>query len=140
MKKISIAFIILLFVAAFTYELVFKNTWEKLESKASPPQSQSSLSSQTGSSVSNAQKAEVSIDIKWFSFNPKTITVKKGTKITWTNHDSAPHNVISDTGESLKSPTLNTGDSYTFTFQNEGTYFYHCGFHRMMKAQVIVEK
>ena len=35
------------------------------------------------------------IEIKDFAFNPQTITVKSGEKITWINRDEEPHTVVS---------------------------------------------
>ena len=35
--------------------------------------------------------SNVSISIKNFAFSPSTITVKVGTKVTWTNNDSVAH-------------------------------------------------
>jgi plastocyanin len=39
------------------------------------------------------QSGEVSIDIQDYAFSEETITVALGTVITWTNQDSAQHNV-----------------------------------------------
>jgi plastocyanin len=77
------------------------------------------------------------IEIKNFAFNPASATVKVGQKVTWTNKDSAAHNVISDDG-TLKSSTLQTGDSYSFTPKKAGTISYVCTFHPNMKATLTV--
>jgi amicyanin len=79
------------------------------------------------------------IDIANFAFSPKTLTIHTGDTITWTNKDSAPHTVTSDSGSELDSPTLNTNQIYTHTFSTAGTYDYHCTVHPMMKATIIVE-
>src|SRR5579872_1465443 len=42
-----------------------------------------------------------------FAFSPATITVKVGTKVTWTNNTSAPHTVTSDDGTSFDSGSNN---------------------------------
>ena len=39
------------------------------------------------------QSGEVSLDIQDYAFSEETITVAPGTVITWTNQDSAQHNV-----------------------------------------------
>ncbi len=80
-----------------------------------------------------------SVSIKGFAFNPSELTVKKGTTVTWTNMDSAPHTVTSDSGNELSSQVLNTGNSYSHTFDTVGTFEYHCSIHTSMKAKVIVE-
>jgi plastocyanin len=78
----------------------------------------------------------VSINISNFSFNPKQRTVKIGTTVTWTNDDPAPHTIAS---ADFTSQTLNTGDSYSFTFTQAGTYDYYCAIHPSMTGQIIVQ-
>lgn len=70
----------------------------------------------------------VEVSLKGFAFNPKEITVKVGTTITWTNNDGVNHNVISDTGV-FSSDTLASGDTFQYTFDKAGTYQYSCSFH-----------
>lgn len=71
------------------------------------------------------------------SFFPSTITVKKGTEITWINGDSMPHTVTSKNG-GFDSGTISKGDKFTHTFDSVGTYDYVCNFHPSMKANVVV--
>jgi plastocyanin len=74
------------------------------------------------------QKAgTASVAIKNFEFQPKTITVKPGTTVTWTN-DQGTHTVTSDT-DSFSSPTLSEGKTFSRKFTKKGTYGYHCSFH-----------
>ena len=86
----------------------------------------------------NADTAENAVVMKGFAFNPAELTVKKGTTVTWTNMDSAPHTVTSDSGSELSSATLSNGQSYSHTFTEAGTFAYHCGVHPTMKAKVVV--
>ena len=86
----------------------------------------------------NSAAAENSVIMKGFAFNPAELTVKKGTTVTWTNQDSAPHTVTSDSGSELSSATLSNGQSYSHTFNEAGTFAYHCSVHPMMKAKVVV--
>ncbi len=79
-----------------------------------------------------------SVNIKDFAYIPSTLTVKVGTKVTWTNNDSAPHTVTSDTNALLNSSTLNSGQSYSYTFTTAGTTNYHCSIHPMMTGSVVV--
>ncbi len=78
------------------------------------------------------------VEIKNFAFSPATLTIKTGTKVTWTNNDSVPHTVTADSGSLLQSPTLSPGQSYSVTFTSAGTVSYHCRIHPMMKGQVVV--
>ena len=64
----------------------------------------------------------VSIEIMGYAFSPEAVSVPVGTTVTWTNHDTAPHNVVSSGGGPLSSPTLQTGGSWTYTFTEAGTF------------------
>jgi len=66
------------------------------------------------------------------SFFPKTISIKAGQQVTWTNYDSAPHWIASDPFPkddgfaALNSGgALTHGDSYSLSFSKAGTYTYH---------------
>ena len=82
--------------------------------------------------------AMVQVTIQNFAFSPKTLTVAPGTTVMWTNKDSAPHTVTSDSGSTLASGDLSQGKSYTHTFTKAGTYAYHCAIHPYMHGTVIV--
>ena len=79
------------------------------------------------------------IEISGFAFNPKTLTINKGDTVTWTNTDSAGHNIKSDSGNVINSPLLGTGQMYSQTFTSTGTFAYHCGVHPSMKATIVVQ-
>ena len=76
------------------------------------------------------------INIENFSFNPATLTVKKGAAITWTNNDSAPHKIKS---AAFNSEILDKGQNFSFTFNQAGTFNYFCSIHPAMTGQIIVE-
>jgi plastocyanin len=84
------------------------------------------------------------VNIQNFAFNPASITVPKGTTVTWVNQDTANHEIVSDAqgsiaqGAIFTSNSLPKGASYSFKFVNSGTYPYHCSIHPSMKATVIV--
>src|ERR1700724_592445 len=70
-----------------------------------------------------------------FSFGPAMLSVAVGTKVVWTNDDADPHTVTSETDPKLlKSPALDTGESFTFTFDKPGTYRYFCSLHPHMQG------
>jgi plastocyanin len=82
--------------------------------------------------------ATVQVSIQNFAFVPQTITVAPGTTVVWTQKDSAPHTVTSDTGAWPASAQLSTGQTFSFTFTKVGTYPYHCSVHPYMTGKVIV--
>lgn len=74
-----------------------------------------------------------------FTFSPTPITVPVGTTVTWRNDDDIPHTVFSPAAK-IRSKALDTGDSYTFTFNEAGEYPYICSLHPHMMGKVIVTK
>jgi plastocyanin len=80
------------------------------------------------------------IEIKDFAFNPKTITVKSGEKITWINRDEEPHTVVSVEKQFKKSQALDTDDKFTITAGAPGTYTYFCSVHPKMTGTIVIEK
>ena len=81
----------------------------------------------------------VAVDIKNYAYNPASLTVSVGDTVTWTNEDTAPHTVtVSDGPEKFNSPTLQQGQTWSYTFTKAGTYSYYCAVHPDMKATVTV--
>jgi plastocyanin len=78
------------------------------------------------------------VSIVNFSFTPETRTVSVGTTVTWTNNDSATHHVASDTGV-FDSGDMSQNATFSFTFNNTGTFHYHCTIHTYMKGTIIVQ-
>jgi 3',5'-cyclic-AMP phosphodiesterase len=84
-----------------------------------------------------ANTTEVKIDN--FSFTPKSLTVKAGAVVTWTNRDDIPHTATS-TEKKFASPVLDTDQAYSFKFQEPGSYPYFCKIHPTMTGTIVVEK
>jgi len=76
------------------------------------------------------------VNISNFAFDPAEVTIQAGKSVKWTNEDSAPHTIKSDTFES---PNLSNGQSYMHQFTEKGTYDYSCSIHPSMKGKIIVE-
>jgi plastocyanin len=83
---------------------------------------------------------ENKIEIKDFVFNPQTITVKSGEKITWINHDEEPHTIVSVEKQFKKSPALDTDEQFSVTTSVPGTYTYFCSVHPKMTGTIVVQK
>jgi plastocyanin len=99
----------------------------------------SSSSSSSSSGGGGAASSSAKDTIKNFAFDPDPVTVKAGGTITWTNEDSAAHNVVFD-DKSVKSiKNLDQGQSGKVTFDKAGTYSYVCTYHSGMKGSVTVE-
>ena len=80
--------------------------------------------------------------MKNIAFNPSTLTVKKGTTVTWTNDDSVNHDVTKSggPGPDFKSGSgnLGSGDTYKVTFNTPGTITYRCTIHPWMDGKIVV--
>jgi plastocyanin len=100
--------------------------------------SQSSSSSE--SSTSSQPTSTDKVNITNYTFSPANITVKVGTTVTWTNNDDVDHTVTSDTAPNSgpDSGLINPGDTYTYTFNQAGTFNYHCAQHLYMKGTITV--
>jgi plastocyanin len=88
-----------------------------------------------GAAHAYADDANVTIDN--FTFAPAQLTVKVGTTVTWTNHDDIPHTIVS--AGKFRSKTLDTDNSFSFTFTAAGDYTYFCSLHPHMTGMIKVE-
>ncbi len=74
-----------------------------------------------------------------FVYEPQELQVAPGTKVTWTNKDSAPHNVqdLSDLNITI-SPDLLEGYTFSITYEKPGSYPYNCSLHPYMTGTIKV--
>jgi len=98
--------------------------------------SQNSAPSNSAGSAAVSPSTSNAISIQNFAFNPAATTIKKGTTVTWTNNDSALHQIKSAT---FNSGQLGKGQSFTATFNDVGTFDYSCAIHPSMTGKIIVE-
>jgi plastocyanin len=77
------------------------------------------------------------VNIQNFAFNPDTLSVPVGTTVTWNNLDNTAHTATADDG-SFQSGTLQPGQSFSFQFQDAGTFTYNCAFHPNMQGTIEV--
>ena len=80
---------------------------------------------------------EASVGIVNFAFSPAVLGVEKGTKVEWTNLDSAPHRVQLDTG--VGSLEMKKDGKWSFAFKEPGKYTYHCSIHPSMVGTIYVK-
>ena len=64
-------------------------------------------------------------------FTPSTITIPKGTKVTWKNLEDRTHNAAAD-DKSWRTDDMEFGESKSVVFDKPGTYTYHCTHHSAM--------
>lgn len=74
---------------------------------------------------------------KSYRFDPKTIEIKAGQSVTWTNEDNFTHTVQVDGQEDHQ---VEQGESIALKFDTPGTYHYICTLHsKDMDGEVIVK-
>jgi plastocyanin len=79
------------------------------------------------------------VTMEGIAFNPAEITVAAGDTVTWTNDDSAGHDVTADEFESGEPGGIAQGDTFEHTFEEAGTFDYVCTVHPGMEGTVTVE-
>ncbi len=142
-KSVLMIVVALVAIGAIIGVVVANNKSDEPKSNTTTEQTENKATEQNEYSNSNTQQPASqtnSVTIKDFSFQPKKITVKKGTKVTWTNQDTVKHTVTPD-DESVdfkSSELLGKGESYSVTFNAVGTFNYHCQPHPNMTASVEV--
>lgn len=107
-------------------------------------------SSSTPASTSHLDKA-TTVSTKLLSFVPAKLTVKVGTKVTWTDLDSIAHTVTtgkfvigsqglrtSENPDGLINMPLSQGKNVTYTFTKAGKYVYYCSIHKGMNGEIDV--
>ena len=138
--KIILYSIIGVLAIALVIAIIVITNQPKTEAPSTPLSNESAATAGAGAKVVTPPTI-LEIEIKNFAYNPSTIRIKTGTKITWYNADNSPHTVTSDSGgkAEVNSEILSPGDSYGHLFDMPGTFNYHCNFHTNMKGTVIVE-
>jgi plastocyanin len=85
---------------------------------------------------------DAEVEARNIAFQPSELTVAVGTTVTWTNADVVRHTVTSGApGEAdgtFDEPLAAEG-SASITFDEPGTFAYHCDLHRNMTGEIVVE-
>ncbi len=99
-----------------------------------------------GSYEDRRGQKELTIKMSQIKFQPMNIQLSSGTKVTWVNDDSAEHYINTDSHPahshipSLNSKALAKGASYSYTFNDQGAYPYHCSAHAAnMTGNILVD-
>jgi len=119
------------------------STSQQPSTNTSQSQNDSTADNSPNGSTDNVTTQTNSVTIQDMSFSPATITVKKGTTVTWTNKDSVGHNVVSDSDAPAGGPPktaslLSKDQTFSFKFDTVGTFSYHCAPHPFMQGTVEV--
>ena len=94
-----------------------------------------------GAAAAGDTEPDVTITVTDMSYEPAEVKIHPGDTVEWVFDDGGiPHDVSGegDLEGVLQSELLSTG-SYTYTFDEAGTFSYHCTPHPMMVGTVVVE-
>lgn len=142
MKRGILAVVVVVIIAIAAWFL-FANNNSNSNSSLNGNNNNNSSSNQTpaGNNNGTANQATASgqINIKNMMFTPSQISVSKGGTVTWTNNDSIAHTVTSDTGGELNSGDIQPGSTYSHTFNQTGSFQYHCSIHPSMRGTIVVK-
>ena len=90
--------------------------------------------------VDETVPGSVVVPISNFAFLPAEVRIRAGQTVTWLNceDDATAHTTHSD-DEVWSSPLLSPGTAFSHTFDQPGTFDYHCDPHPFMTGRVVVE-
>jgi plastocyanin len=105
---------------------------------------QTATSSASAASQSAAATGGQVVKLSGLKFDPSTLTIPVGTKVTFQNMDSLDHTVTNGkdgTPEAnpLFDQSVPLGASFEFTFDKAGTFNVTCKIHKFMKMTVTVQ-
>lgn len=79
----------------------------------------------------------VEIEMSDLAFGPGEIEIEPGTTVRWVNRDPVAHNTTSDQ-DLWESPLIGPGETWSRTFEEPGSYDFHCTPHPFMEGTIIV--
>jgi plastocyanin len=95
-----------------------------------------------GGSDDGTAAVDASVTVKTFAFQPSPLQVKAGTTVTWTNTDDILHTATSGvrgSADDVFDLRLDgSGATADVTFEQPGTFPYHCTIHPGMDGTVEV--
>ena len=77
------------------------------------------------------------VSIRDFAFSPRTVEIRVGDRVTWTNRDTVEHTATARNG-AFDTGLLGESESHSVRFMAAGTYRYICTPHPNMTGTVVV--
>jgi plastocyanin len=84
-----------------------------------------------------ASQSSNTILINNSSFTPSILNVQVGSTVTWINKANTTQNIVSSTGV-FSSGNLTNGMSYSYTFNQSGSYPFHSAVNPKITGTIIV--
>jgi plastocyanin len=90
-----------------------------------------------GDTTAHASRGGGGVEINHFAFHPPTLTIAKGTKVTFSNTSHVTHTATR--AGSFSTGRIKPGTSASIRFNQPGTYAYHCSIHPFMHGKIVVQ-
>ncbi len=91
----------------------------------------------TASTTQISEPSTVYVDIRGSAFTPLELNVVKGTTVEWRNYDSGQYVIFVD---NVSSPPFDKRESWSYRFNETGTFEYNSSKHPWMKhGRITVE-
>ncbi len=105
-----------------------------------PVEIQADLIAQADTETEEISGPVEDIDLSLFGFDPAVLTIDSGTTVRWTNTSSEVQTIIGEAtdGTSFSSPELESGDTYTYTFDSDAEVEYYSTYNPALKALLTV--
>ena len=117
----------------------------KLGNKSAQPSTPAQSTTNTGTGGTTPKETIVNVNFTSSGFDPKTVTIKTGTRVIWVNKSGAAATVSSAVHPTHQAyPPLNLGEfpdgsSVQLVFDKPGTYKYHNHLNSAQTGTVVVE-
>lgn len=89
----------------------------------------------TAGGTATASKG-ATVGINHFAFHPPTLTIAKGSQVTFANSSNVTHTATR--GGAFDTGFIKPGKSVAVRFKQKGTFAYHCEIHPEMRGKIIV--
>ena len=78
------------------------------------------------------------IEIANMEYQTLYLEIKRHDTVVWTNNDSVLHSVTSNDSHFDSGKISFPGDSWSWQFNNAGSFMYYCSYHNDMYAEIVV--
>ena len=99
----------------------------------------SNSQNQQQNNTANNSTTNGSVTIRNMMFTPSQATVLKGESVIWSNNDNTEHTVTIDHGNGPDSDAIQPGSTFSYKFNEAGSYQYHCKLHPSMRGTIVVK-
>src|SRR5277367_5003547 len=122
-----------------TTTLSSRSTWHRLAIAIAAVVFALALVGLRGEIASAGGTAEASrastVEINHFAFHPPTLTIAKGSEVTFSNTSRVAHTATR--AGSFNTGHIKPGTSITVRFNQKGTFAYHCTIHPLMHGKIV---